>query len=330
MKLNALRRNATMWLASGAVFIASCATVASAASDPMINPQTGQPYPRGTASYVPPGTAVNPGPMTQADVNAISDSSARATAQWQFNQAKAWPTQSDGIERGTDVNAQGKPRQYFTPQKLTAADCLTGRHWELIGGYAGCVCDGDTTHTRVSNDQPAACTAVPPPPPVVTTSWENQSFPCPAPATGTIFQTRQVTTTNGVSTYGAWTASGDTCSIPPPPPPPPPAITYGAENQNLACPSPLVGTGIIQTRQITYTNGVLTEYGPWTIISNDCSTPQTLPPPDPMVVVGVTVCGWYTVTAVVPQSQVAAWYAANNPWALLSQPPFDGSCGVGL
>lgn len=103
-------------------------------------------------------------PMTQSDINLIPDSSAREIAQWQYDQAKMWPTQSDGIERSTDINGSGQLRKYFTPQKLTAADCLTGRHWELTGGYAGCVCDGDTTHTRVSNDDPAACTPPPPPP----------------------------------------------------------------------------------------------------------------------------------------------------------------------
>ncbi len=141
-------------------------------TDPMVDPSTGKPYPRGTASYktklqIATELAANPnmGLMTQTDINAITDPVIRRDAQWRFDQAKKWPTQADGIERSTDKDAEGRERRYFTPPKLTAADCLVGRHWELVGGYAGCVCDGDTTHTRVSNDDPAACSAPPPPPP---------------------------------------------------------------------------------------------------------------------------------------------------------------------
>lgn len=104
-------------------------------------------------------------PITQAEINAISDPTVRANAQARFDKARTFTTQADGIERPSDKDSNGRSRVFFSPQKLTSADCLPGRHWELVGGYAGCVCDGDSTHTRVSNDDPAACVVAPPPPP---------------------------------------------------------------------------------------------------------------------------------------------------------------------
>lgn len=143
--------------------------------DPMVDPVTGKPYPRGTAVYVPftPGTIPAPGTdsgngdpstrMTQADVNSYTDPISRAASQWNIDEGAKWKTQADGIERITDVDSLGRQRIRFTWQKSTAADCLIGRHWELVGSYAGCVCDGDLTHTRVSNDKPNACVVVAPP-----------------------------------------------------------------------------------------------------------------------------------------------------------------------
>lgn len=128
-----------------------------------------------TGIYYPPGTVLNPGPITQAEINAIADSTVKANAQARYDNAHTYTTQLDGVERPTDVNTNGRPRLFYSPQKLTAADCLVGRHWEMVGGYAGCVCDGDATRTRVSNDDAAACVIPPPPPPPP---------PPPSPPTG--------------------------------------------------------------------------------------------------------------------------------------------------
>jgi hypothetical protein len=68
--------------------------------------------------------------------------------------------------------------------------------------------------------------------------------------------------------------------IPPPTPPPSPApvITFGSENQALACPVGYSGSGVVQTRQVTYTNGSPTAYGAWNTISSDCTfTPPAVP-----------------------------------------------------
>lgn len=100
--------------------------------------------------------------ITQTEINAIADLAVRADAQWRFDQGKKWPTQADGAERSTDKDDNGRERMYFTPSKITAADCLPDRHWELVGGIAACVCNGDTLHQPVSNDQPSACITIPP------------------------------------------------------------------------------------------------------------------------------------------------------------------------
>ncbi len=118
-----------------------------------------------TAVYIPPGSIIEPGPITQTEINVIADSTAKANAQARYDKAKTYATQPDGKERHTDRDSIGRPRLFYSPQKLTSADCLVSRHWEMVDGYAGCVCDGDTTHTRVSNDNPAACVIPPPPPP---------------------------------------------------------------------------------------------------------------------------------------------------------------------
>lgn len=124
-----------------------------------------QAHAQGGQQPVAGGGGQTPTRITQAEISAIADPTVRANAQARFDKASIYVTQADGVERPTDTSSGGRPRLFYSPQKLTAADCLTGRHWELIGGYAGCVCDGDTTHTRVSNDDPAACVAPPPPPP---------------------------------------------------------------------------------------------------------------------------------------------------------------------
>jgi len=77
--------------------------------------------------------------------------------EWNTKEAARFIKRADGIERGDDVDAQGRKRTVFTPQVLQAANCSAGRHWELISGIAGCVCDGDSTHTRVGNNEPDAC-----------------------------------------------------------------------------------------------------------------------------------------------------------------------------
>mgnify|MGYP000585451825 CR=1 FL=1 len=241
--------------------------------------------------------------------------------------------------------AAGQNQADFPNLPGTAADCLPGRHWELVP-TARCVCDGDPTHKPVSNDQPAACVGVPPPPPppptgpVIVTTWENQTQPCPPPQTGTMWQIRQVVTTDGVAAYGAWMPNGDTCSGPVAPPPSAPVITYVPENQTLACPTGYSGSGVVQTRQVTYTDGVATAYSAWTTLSMDCNyvQPPPPPPPEPMVPVSVTICGgaYGYLTAVVPQSQVDAWYIQYSNWYFLREyflnngSGFDGSCGVGL
>lgn len=56
----------------------------------------------------------------------------------------------------TPVSAQNYRQEDFPKPPSTAADCLPGRHWELVP-RARCVCDGDLGHIPVSNDQPAAC-----------------------------------------------------------------------------------------------------------------------------------------------------------------------------
>lgn len=252
----------------------------------MIDPATGQSYQRGTATYVPPGSYVNPGPITQSEIDVIADQTVKADAQWRLNQAHTFQTQSDGVERPTDKNQRGKERNYFSPQKLTAADCLIGRHWELTGGYAGCVCDGDLTHARVSNDVQNACVAAPPPIPTgPSVTSENQTLPCPPPMTGTMWQSRQVVTTNGVPAYGAWTPAGDTCAgsvvvAPPAGPPAAPVVYTAQENQVLACPVGYSGTGSVQTRMVTYTDGVPTAWGAWVLSAPDCHQAQ---PDDPMI-----------------------------------------------
>lgn len=237
--------------------------------------------------------------MTQADVDAMSDQTAKQSAQWSVNKAKEWQTQADGLERRTDLNAQGKERLFFTPHKLTAADCLVGRHWELIppAGIAGCVCDGDTTHKAVSNDAPAACGA--PPPPSVTVSLA---------CSGTTLMNMFSNGTQTVNTYNSVICG----YIEPPGPPPAPVLTYVYEDQTLPCPPPSVGSGTLQTRQVTYTNGVATRYGPWVSGPTNCTTPPPIVilPPPPLVCItsaaceGVNLvtrnsCDWPTLLAVV-------------------------------
>lgn len=266
--------------------------------------------------------------MTQTDINAMTDQTARDSAQWSLNKAKEWQTQPDGIERHTDLNAQGKERLFFTPQKLTAANCLAGRHWELIppGGVAGCVCDGDLTHKAVSNNNPAAC--------VVT-------------LTGTVCvgTTLMNTFSNGTQTVNAY--NSPVCGyvepppppppvvVPPPPPPPPPApvITYGTENQTLACVAGQTGAGVLQTRQITYTNGIPTAYGPWNTVSVDCNSLPPPPPVDP-VVTGYTFfpnpCWPAPIYSVqVLQSQLAAsglYISYDAAWAASVAYADTGAC----
>lgn len=109
----------------------------------------------------------------QLHINAITDPDSRASMQWRYDRAKSYITQADGIERSTDKDKNGRIREHFTPAAMTTMDCSVGRHWELLGGIAGCVCDGDLTHRRVGNNEPAACLGVPTGSPVAS--------PAPAP-----------------------------------------------------------------------------------------------------------------------------------------------------
>lgn len=314
-----------------AAALAAMASLAVGQVDPMIDPATGQSYPRGTATFIPPGSFVS-GQISQSDIDAIADTTIRADAQWRFNKAHEFQSQSDGIERETDLNSRGKKRTLFSPQKLTAADCMVGRHWELVGGLAACVCNGDLTHTAVSNDQPAACVAPPPPPPppvFSTSQTENNILACPSPQTGFIYQTRTVFYTNGAPTSATpWATTSDTCVAPPPPPPAvcsngapdyptctptQPVISYAPESQVLACVAPDIGSGRTQTRINTYTNGVLSAYGSWTTVSNDCNY---LPPPLPNPLVWFYFpggCGMDSARFQIRQSQMAAYldWSAN-------------------
>jgi len=145
----------------------------------------------------------------------------------------------------------------------------------------------------------------------VTTGTETQTLTCPPPSVGApTQQSRIVTYSNGVPTaYGAWTGPSPTCTAPS-------DITFSSERQTLACPAGMVGSGTVQTRQVTYTNGVPTAYGAWTTVSNDCRPPE--PPRDPIVYVSSPVCRggfapWLVWSAWVPQSQVANWYASVTP-----------------
>ena len=114
------------------------------------------------------------------------------------------------------------------------------------------------------------CVAPPVVVPVLTTSTENQTLACPAPQTGSIFQSRTVNYTNGTPTsYGAWATTSSTCVGPS-------VITTGTENQTLACPAPQTGT-IWQSRTVTYTNGTPTSYGAWADTGNNCTTPIAPP-----------------------------------------------------
>lgn len=56
-------------------------------------------------------------------------------------------------------------------------------------------------------------------------------------------------------------------------------ITFGSENQTLACVAGQTGAGILQSRQVTYTNGIPTAYGAWNTVSVDCNP---IPPPPPV------------------------------------------------
>jgi len=114
------------------IVIAAVAHLAAAhAFDPMVDPNTGIPYPSGTTVYKTP----------------------------EQQAAESLPPHIFTIDRPA---AQSD----FPNLPTTAGDCLVGRHWELVP-RARCVCDGDLTHTPVSNDNPAACVGVPPPPPPV-------------------------------------------------------------------------------------------------------------------------------------------------------------------
>lgn len=98
-----------------AAFLAAVTSFAVGQVDPMIDPSTGQSYLRGTAIYIPPGSTVTTGPITQADINAIGDATVRQSTQWQLNQAHKFQTQSDGIERSTDLNERRQNRTAFSP-----------------------------------------------------------------------------------------------------------------------------------------------------------------------------------------------------------------------
>ncbi len=181
-----------------------------------------------TAAENPNADLGHNGFATQSHINGIADPLVRQELQWKFDQAKKWPTQADGIERETDVNAQGRRRMYFTPGAATAADCLPGRHWELVGGIAACVCDGDITHKAVSNDQPAACVAAPvagpPLPPGLMTMCQGT----------TMMYLDTVTTGNWQPLYANYpTCVAQVAAAPPPPPPAPAAISYACLGLDL-------------------------------------------------------------------------------------------------
>jgi hypothetical protein len=109
--------------------------------------------------------------------------------------------------------------------------------------------------------------------PVYTTSTENQSYPCPPPQTGTIFESRTLYYTNGVLTsIGGWTSAGNTCAVPAP------VITTNTEYQNFACPPGWVGSGTSQQRTVTYVNGAMSSVTPWVTTNYDCTV---VPPPPP-------------------------------------------------
>lgn len=64
--------------------------------------------------------------------------------------------------------------------------------------------------TEVCNMQ---ATNVPTSTPTSVTTTETQNQVCPADQTGSIQQQRTVTTTNGVSSYGAWSTVSNNCSV---------------------------------------------------------------------------------------------------------------------
>ena len=201
---------------------------------------------------------------------------------------------------------------------------------------------------------------------VIRTSSESRILSCPAGMTGSITESRQVSTDgNGLVTYGAWSTVSDTCAavvvvvplvvppppppvvvppvvVPPPPPPvvappvvvpppvaPPPAdvITTSIENQTIACPAGQTGN-IYQSRLITYNNGVISSVGGW---NDGGSTCYQLPPPaDPMVWTIVFRCGVELARGYVPQSQEANWYATVGADAVWQWDSVNsGVCGVG-
>ena len=166
---------------------------------------------------------------------------------------------------------------------------------------------------------------------VITYQTDYQTLSCQPPSVGaSTQQSRTLTFTNGaLSDVGPWSGPTPQCTTPTVPSGP--VITTVPENQTLACPAGYSGSGVVQTRQVTYTNGIPSAYGPWTTVASDCNLtpPPITPPADPMVPVAQWICGILYASAVVPQSQVANWYAIMEP-AAKAWYGWDGSCGVGL
>jgi hypothetical protein len=122
------------------------------------------------------------------------------------------------------ASAYGGSNSAVNPGLTQAApvpsDCGPGRHWTLQGsGIAHCVnndpvCSGatpDLVHDWLGNP---SCVA-----PVVTI--DSQSLSCPAGSSGSITQTRTVTThANGSVDYGSWSTSSNSCVADPVTPPP--------------------------------------------------------------------------------------------------------------
>lgn len=102
----------------------------------------------------------------------------------------------------------------------TAADCLAGRHWELVP-TAKCVCDGDPTRTPVSNDNPSAC--------VPSSSEQSQTLACSPPYVGSGIQQARTLNYMGVPprliSTGPWNTYSVDCEAPPAPPVTPPPVT---------------------------------------------------------------------------------------------------------
>lgn len=180
--------------------------------------------------------------------------------------------------------------------------------------------------------------------PVITTQNESQTIACPSPQSGTIWQSRTVTYTNGVQTSAtSWTNTGDNCTNPPPV-----CVSTGVtacEGPNLvtrdSCSGSILGVGWSVPPCYTPPACVATAVAACegdNRVTRDSCTGSILgvdwgacapPPPDPLVTVTACVCGGASCgSVVVPQSQAASAYWTLY-FSLYNSNGLDGSCGVG-